>query len=556
MTLFSISPAQIVLTEIMFDPAENDNYYEFVEIWNSTDSAIDLAEWRLGDGDDDDAIIGFDSILILQPRQFGLILDPDYFDNPPIYQELIPDECLLLTVESATIGSYGLKNTEAETVTVYDRDYNIIAAYAYSIGNIQGYSEEKIDLLGVDDSTNWTDSYDFNGTPGFENSVSPDSFNLALISLSSSPENLQSGMTAVLTAVIANMGVEESAAFEVGFYIDGNEDSVLTENEMFTLENAPGLIPNQEIEVSAQTGSLQEGIYLFAASILNSDENLEDNFMFMSLAVGSPAGCIIFNEVMYKPASGEGEWVELNNRSDSAVYLEGWTFSDADTAGRIAIEPVELFPGEFLILAEDSTIFDWEIPAEAQVIILPIWNPLNNDGDTLYLFDAAGKEMEYIAYPNDWGDIDSGISMERINPFSSSELSQWFRCVAPAGGSPGSENSVFYAPAMNPGVTLTVSPEVFSPDGDEVDDSAVISYSLPVPYAHINIRIFDVRGRLVKHLINGQLTGSSGDVIWNGLSDEGDKCRIGPYIVHLEAISEAYKASYEAKAVVVLGGKL
>ena len=550
-----ISPAQIVLTEVMFDPAENDNYYEFVEIWNRGEIPIDLTGYRLGDGTGDDAILPVNAGMTIQSRQFGLILDPDYFGNPPIYENLIPDECLLLTVESSTLGNRGLKNSAPETVTLYDTQ-GIIAEYTYSIGNNPGYSDEKIDLLEPDDSTNWSDCLVLNGTPGFENSVSPDSINLTLADLSSSPSSIQRGMTATLTAAIINTGIDSAPSFEVGFYFDSDKDSILSENELFAMEYCAPLNPGDETAVSALTGSLWEGIHLFAAEIMLEDDP-SDNTAFLQINVGAPSGSVILNEVMYKPLSGESEWAELYNRSVFGVNLEGWGFSDSDSSDESPLESMVLASDSYLVIAEDSSIFNWNIPPDAQVMILPGWNPLNNDGDTLYLFDAAGSVIDQLAYPSDWGNIDNGISMERINPQSSaSGISNWFQCTSPSGGTPGSENSVFYLPSMNTGVELKAVPEVFSPDGDGIDDDVSISYSLPLPTARISVRIFDIKGRLFKLLIKGDLTGANGEIVWDGKGDEGKVGRIGPYIIHLEAISEPAKQTYEAKTVLILGGKL
>jgi hypothetical protein len=280
----SESPCQIVLTEIMFDPLEDDNYYEFVEIYNLGDIPLDLNGYLLGDGTSSDSIMAVAQGTIIQPQQYGLLLDPDYFTHPAIYDSLIPWDCIILTVQSSTFGDRGLKNSEPETVTLTLSD-SLIASYTYHIGNTPGYSDEKMNLTAGDSPANWLDGVSLRGTPGAPNSVN----------------------------------------------------------------------------------------------------------------------------------------------------------------------------------------------------------------------------------------------------FSPQEMNE---------------------------VTLVIEPEVFTPDGDGSNDECAIHYVLPTPYARITVRIFDIRGRLVRVLVRGELLSGSGNLSWDGKWNDGETGKMGAYIVHLEAISEYDGEKYTAKAVVYLGKRL
>ena len=549
--------AQLIVSEVMFDPIANDNYYEFVEIWNASDAVVNLSGWRLGDGTGDDAITAVDSGIMLNPNQFGLILDPDYFVQEHLYEELIGDGCLIMTVESTTLGSRGLRNSEPETIELFNPSGAVVAAYTYSVGNTPGYSDEKIHLLGGDDQSNWSDCLSLNGTPGFKNSVSPDSLNLTMVSLTAFPLNPKSGTALTLTASVVNTGLVSIVDFSVGFFLDLDGDSSFSGEEMFDSVAGGFLSPGAEVEITTMTEPLAEGVFLFGSETLMEDENPEDDTACLLLNVGALEGSVVFNEVMQKPLPGTGEWVELFNRSDSEVSLAGWSFSDSDSSNPRSIETIILFPDAYLVLAEDSTIFDYYLPVDVVVMVMPEWPILNNNGDTLYLLDAIGAVMDELVYPPDWGNVAGGISMERVNPFSPvSNLSNWFPCVDAQGASPGRRNSVYFLPSMQHGIQLAVEPEVFFPESSEGDNCAVIKFKLPFPAARINLRVFDVRGRIIKFLARGVMTGSDAEFIWDGRDDSGGIARIGPYIIHLEAISEAFAESNEAKAVVILGRKL
>jgi hypothetical protein len=46
----AISSAQVVISEIMYDPPGTDAKHEWVELFNAGDSAVDLSKWKISDG--------------------------------------------------------------------------------------------------------------------------------------------------------------------------------------------------------------------------------------------------------------------------------------------------------------------------------------------------------------------------------------------------------------------------------------------------------------------------------------------------------------------------
>jgi flagellar hook assembly protein FlgD len=72
----------------------------------------------------------------------------------------------------------------------------------------------------------------------------------------------------------------------------------------------------------------------------------------------------------------------------------------------------------------------------------------------------------------------------------------------------------------------------------------------------IRIKIFNVRGRLIRTLVNNEPSGTVRQVIWDGMNDERQKARIGIYVVLVEAIDVNGSDVNTVKEVVVLAGKL
>ena len=65
------------------------------------------------------------------------------------------------------------------------------------------------------------------------------------------------------------------------------------------------------------------------------------------------------------------------------------------------------------------------------------------------------------------------------------------------------------------------------------------------------INIFDVDGRLVKTILNNQMIGNFGNMVWDGTSEEGFQLNTGMYIVWMKVFAGGGNAE-QFKEVVVL----
>ena len=44
-----ICSAEVLINEVMYDPLINDNYYEWIELYNPTNRSINLTGWKIAD---------------------------------------------------------------------------------------------------------------------------------------------------------------------------------------------------------------------------------------------------------------------------------------------------------------------------------------------------------------------------------------------------------------------------------------------------------------------------------------------------------------------------
>ncbi len=447
MLFISNSNSQIILSEIMFDPAGSEYYNEFIEIYNiSPTDTIDLSGWQISDSVDVDFIIFYEMGSKLKPQQYAIILDPGYFENSSQYENLIPPETLILTIDDGAFGSQGLSNSTAEPIILIASDGDTVAKYRYSLDNQPGYSDEKQNFWGDDSPENWSNSKLLNGTPGFENSVRQFDYDIKL-DLLGFPTEANPGQPITLIASATNIGIKNASDIQITFFEDINSDSLLTVDEQIGPSHLiPDSLKNNEThQIHIAIDLLPSGPHFFyAKAYFSLDQDNSNNFALSLVKIGYRTKQIIINEIMYRPPGGVAEWLELYNPTAESINLQFWKFSDANIDKRINISENVLFVPEkcYLIISEDSTIYQ-AFPAIPCNVIIPGqgFPALNNNGDNIYLYDPIGIIIDQVNYEVSWGS-EAGISLERKrDDLESNNPSNWALSQNVNGGTPGTNNS-------------------------------------------------------------------------------------------------------------------
>jgi len=177
---------------------------------------------------------------------------------------------------------------------------------------------------------------------------------------------------------------------------------------------------------------------------------------------GPRIGPVVISEIMYHPADGDHEFLELANLSGSTVHLYhlDYTSNTWKVTGIRFIFPenVELPPGERLLLVRDTISayeFRMAINIPASVEIFSYSGALDNAGEMVTLQKPGapdGGEIPYIvvdavsyddAHPWPTEPDGDGPSLERValNAYGDDVIS-WEKSVAP-GGTPGGDSSTF-----------------------------------------------------------------------------------------------------------------
>jgi len=535
---FLSQEADITLSEIMFNPSGDENHNEFIEVYNYGSRAINLSNWRISDGTGTDIIIDAGMGTVVNPGQFAVILDNDYFANSSLYDSIIPDSALILTIDNTTFGSRGLSNSNPEYITLMNEQGKVISSYQYSIDNPDGHSDEKIIPEKENSPQNWSNSLKSGGTPGSRNSVLPPKFDLAVTDIKVIPLNPVHNEPLSIVVTIKNMGLSPAAEFVLRLFIDSNGNDIPEQEESIGKQDFTGeqLTYGDSITVTKNFQASQSGeLCLTAIITYENDEIAENDTASTIILIPFEEKALIINEIMYYPLPERSEWIELYNPGISPVNIKNWKIKDTRSTGETVIcKKTFIIEGNsYIVVAGDSSFF-MNYPSVSFIVPSSGFPSLNNDGDELFLYDAAGSVIDYVNYKTDWGSL-CGVSLERINPLhASGEKNNWNLSTDPRGSTPGEKNSIL-GTNNNESMFLSVEPNPFSPGNDGFEDHTEIKYSVPFRNPTIRIEIYDRKGRLIRTLVSGENTGSRKTILWDGKKDNGSIAAIGIYIIYFEA---------------------
>ncbi len=545
---------QLVINEIMFQPPLNG--CEWIELFYPGGEAIDLSGWQFSDANRSARHLISHQPLWLQPGQYLLIAQSADLGYP------IPDSVSARLIVPA---SWPSLNNSADQVLLYDPSGHTIDSMAYVLRWCPqaGISLERIDFeQPSDDSTNWSPAIDSSGaTPLWLNSLSPMDYDLAVTKCYFQPSAPKSNEPMTISIKIENVGrFAHRDGFQLVCQADFNHDQLFTPDEQIGSPFSWNQILSRgdSIIVSMPIPTPPAGRYRLRAEVQTLvDWKLHNNVFVTTLSIGFAAQSLVINEIMYHTTTDRGEWVELYNPQSISVDIDHWQFSDADSNRKILLtnQSLAIPPNSFLVLAEDSTVANWYPLDSSFWLIIANWPGFNNEQDAIYIFDSNHNLIDAVDFRQAWGG-DVNISLERINPLGASNDSyNWSSSVSLQGGTPGQRNSI-WAEVLPEGAQLDISPNPFSPDGDGTDEVVLISYQLPFNLARVQVKIFDVRGRLVRFLVNNRPIGMSGSFLWDGRNDEGYICPLGIYIVYMEALQLELGKKVAFKKSVVLAKPL
>ncbi|MEO0078623.1 MAG: lamin tail domain-containing protein [candidate division WOR-3 bacterium] len=395
MTLI-FSTSRVVITEVMANPAGASGAHapedrnEFVELYNRSRYAVDLAGWTINDGDATDQLVAWtDSSILrqnpavrlgttwLNPGCFAVVLDSEYTDPNPIGGYVQPYRfgpgALILTTGNTTIGN-GLAGNDPlvlvassaygfEDTSTFGTPCDTTDSLPGDAGD--GFSWERIRVEDEDMAGNWTRCLDSaRCTPGSPNSIFS-CLDLAVTELTVG-ESLRPSTRAWASVRVANLGFVSDKTWSLVLRLEPGErvDSLVG----WELE------PGEDSLLPVEFTVPRTNAYLAACLLCPADRDTLNNLRRVYLRPGGSDRLLTLDRLSFSP---DGDGIE-----DTLVIV----YRVAKTGGRLNVAVFDLAGREVRTICRDLTITE-----ERGVLF---WDGRQDRGDRL----PAGIYAVWLEY--------------------------------------------------------------------------------------------------------------------------------------------------------------
>ncbi len=531
--LFHYNPKffDVIINEIMADPnpAVDLPDKEYIELFNRSDFDINLSDYSLSINSKNYLF----SDIVIESNAYLLITSTGacFTFGPGI-------SCIDM------LGSNAITNVGGY-IRLHDRNGRVMSFTEYSdtwYGNDfkadGGWSLECIDADNFcGENRNWSASEHYlGGTPGRKNSIQ--SYNPDLIEF-----RLLRGY------------FEDSTCLRLVF--NKSIDFEQLKPEVFRLN---GFLPDSIVPRDLFFKELGIRYSAFADIHLLNKINLSGiwdicglEMQARELSLGFPSypeqNDLVINELLFNPASGGVDYVELYNRSSRIIDLKNLRIARFLDSGNeltqissITTDTYLLFQGDYLVLTSKPELVRQHYHSHGPMAFMEkgVSIPsMNNESGSFVLLDQALNLIDQVRYLEDWhhGFLKDfkGVSLERLNPdWPSLQQDNWSSAAEYVGfGTPGLRNSQYQEEILS-NKRFALLSESFSPNNDGNQDLLIVQYDFDKPGYILSASVFDVKGRLQRKILVDEHLPISGQIIWDGESDRAFILPMGIYIIHFE----------------------
>ena len=544
----NVNENDILINEIFADPSPSIGLpaYEYIELYNRTDSAIDLTDWSI--------IIGTAEKKfprsVIEADSFVILVKDEAIDSFPSNIAKIGFSSISLTNAGADVV---LKNNNGKTINAvsYTEKW-----YHDENKDEGGWSMESVNPnLFCEGKNNWRASIaSVGGTPGKQNSV----FGEAVF-----VEDFN--ITKAYIVDSNKVYVQFNKSLDALLFSDS---SIFEVNGISAVKSVPSAPIFNATTLSFNFNFLENTTYTIATNgLLDCAGNMVSNTVNFAIPDSAIEGEIVINEVLFNPRNDGVDYLELYNNSNSFFDLSKLNLANFFLLGTqinptgvrpITEKPILFAPKSYLVLTADSAKVKAQYYCQnphhfIEVESMPTLS--NEEGSICLVHQSLNQIIDAFSYHEDMhfallNDVD-GVSLERLDVENETQKSDnWHSAASTVGyGTPTYENSQQFIAQI--GGEVVISPQSFSPNNDGKKDMASINWNFKQTGLMATIKIFDSEGRWVRNLLNNELISNNGNIVWDGTSQDGLSLTTGIYIVWVEVFSESGNVD-RYKEVVVL----
>jgi len=272
---------------------------------------------------------------------------------------------------------------------------------------------------------------------------------------------------------------------------------------------------------------------------------------------------LVINEILFDPDAGGARFIELFNRSSRLIGLKSLCIATR-LPGKVKgpLIPISgedrfLSPSDYFVLTSDSLKLcsKYFVPYPGKVREVSKFPSMDPDSGEVFLFRVPDTTViDRMSYNKSmhlsYLVITKGVSLERLNPDIPSGYSSNWQSASETSGyaTPSYENSHHYFNSEN---NLDLDNSIISPDNDGKKDLLLIRVNTSNPGIMVSVRIYDIRGKLVRIITDRSFIGNKSLFVWDGTNDNRQIVTMGYYLILVDGNDADGNRSKVKKTVVV-----
>lgn len=538
----------VVINEIMANPNAELGLpsKQYVELYNTTDSAINITNWLLTINSTS-APIGN---CILPPDGYVVVCSKSAEpEMSAIGATVTTQKALTLTKNS---GRVVLRNLHGQVADYVDYNINMYGATFKADG---GWSLERIDPfnLSVDVQNFVPSTSEKGGTPSARNSADgtlPDETAPHIVSISSNA----TGDTLHLTL----SEPIDTATFKSTFFINDAEKqlNIVASDDVTLARFSIALSQPMQRHKTYQVSGVEATDYAGNAIV--------GNVATTAIAEKAMPKQIVINEIMATATPAINDYIEIYNNSEETFDLYDVCFGlikneQLSSCNRICNYSRLFFPDDYIVVCADSAalVEAYNVPNKQWIVSNTKFGNLPAEGEVA-ISNILGEIIDNVPYNEKMHSqliTDThNVALERILTNAASDASEnWTSASALSGyATPTAINSQNRDNRYRPTTNIEQVVRRFTPNADGEDDNMVLSTNFAEGEWIATMRIYTPNGVLIAIPYNNTPLPVSGELIWNGQNTQGATMPYGTYIV-LVSVWQTGGKKYEWKGTCTIG---
>ncbi|MBP5420258.1 MAG: lamin tail domain-containing protein, partial [Bacteroidales bacterium] len=540
----------LVINEVMAKPSDDWGLpnYEYVELYNASDKAVNLKSWTLSTSTKTGVMPEF----LLGSGEYVVLVSSSAVQS---FSEF--GSAVALSSWSAT----AITNASCE-LTLTDPSGRIIDFFPYESSllstekQVGGWSLERVSPYNLSLSeTNYRASVsDDGGTPCMQNSVYSDEVDM------DNPRVVSAILTDSVLTIVYSEPIDTLSIYS----------SVKLNGTNVSVELVGCDAKTQKTFVFKINDEVRRGV-TYQLRLPSVDDLAGNASSEVVLSVGiceaaEVGDAIIINEVMSAANPAKADFVELYNNTPKIIDLSTLAFAKCSNGVVTAYNVISnqqkpMFPCDYVVITADSSLVveTYEVAHVENVVQMAKFPALSADEGEIAITTTSGDILDYLAYSKQMHNplmrsAHENVSLERISLTApTNEVSNWTSASALSNyATPTARNSQNRDSVVASVSEVTIAKRIFTPDGDGIDDELIVNTTFTDGLWFATMRIFTSSGDEVVCVYNNETLPATGEMLWNGRNANGELMRPGTYIVFISAWQTGGKTK-EFKKTCVIG---